>query len=97
MHKHQARMTERRRQILKLIAKGYKNERIAKEMGLSLSNTKLQKWRLYCYLCVNTAIDAVYVGLEQGLLSFKELSKSMKGKIKDAKTNKQMYDNTKKR
>ena len=97
MYKHQARMTERRRQILKLIAKGYKNERIAKEMGLSLSNTKLQKWRLYCYLCVNTAIDAVFVGLEQSLLSFKELSKSMKGKIKDAKIRKQMYDNTKKR
>ena len=56
-----ARMTDRRREILKLIAKGFNNEQIAKSMDLSLSNTKLQKSRLYNYLGIHTAIDYAYV------------------------------------
>lgn len=68
MYKHKATMTERRREILILLAKGYNNRQIAKKMDLSLSNAKMQKWRLYCYLCVNKAIDAVYAGLQMGLI-----------------------------
>lgn len=81
MNNHKPRMTDRRYKILKLIAKGFNNEQIAKEMELSLSNTKLQKWHLYSYLSVNNALDAVYIGLQSGLLNKKKLSKSIKGRI----------------
>lgn len=83
MHKHKARMTQRRLEILKLIAKGFNNEQIAEEMKISLSNAKLQKWRLYCYLCVNTAIDAVYVGIQEGMISEDDLCDSMRDVIND--------------
>lgn len=43
MYKHRATMTDRRHQILILMAKGYKNKQIARKMGLSLSNTRMQK------------------------------------------------------
>ena len=56
-----ARITERRIEILKLIAKGFNNQIIAKEMKLSLSNTRFQKYRLYCFLGVHNAKDAVIV------------------------------------
>ncbi len=87
MHKHKARMTDRRYKILILIAKGYKNEDIAQEMELSLCNTKLQKWRLYCYLGVHSAIDAVFVGIQNGLIAIEETSEKMKGVIYAEKTN----------
>ena len=71
MYRHKARLTPRRREILILIAKGYNNDEISKAMDLSIMNTKLQKWRLYCYLGdIHTALDAVYMGLQQGLLQF---------------------------
>ena len=35
-------MTDRRHQILRLIAKGNKNKQIARKMGLSLSITRMQ-------------------------------------------------------
>jgi|GEM_PF-3546303 len=43
MYKHKATMTDRRHQILFLIAKGYNNKQIARKMGLSISNTRMQK------------------------------------------------------
>ena len=76
-----ARMTERRREILKLIAKGFNNEQIAKAMDLTLSNTKLQKSRLYNYLGIHTAIDAIYIGLHEHLIYSSDLSEEMKAKI----------------
>lgn len=77
-------MTQRRLEILKLIAKGFNNEQIAAKMNMSLTNTKLQKWRLYCYLCVHNAKDAVIVGIQQGLIFKNNLCKSMREVIKDA-------------
>lgn len=69
MYKHRATMADRRHQILILMAKGYKNKQIARKMGLSLSNTRMQKWRLYCFLGeIHTAIDAIYMGLQMGLI-----------------------------
>ena len=95
MYKHKARMTDRRLKILILIAKGYNNKQIAKKMDLSLSNTKLQKWRLYCYLCVNTAIDAVFVGLQMGLLTKDILSEPIREEIygDDIKQTTQVFSN----
>ncbi len=78
MHKHKARMTERRLEILKLIEKGLNNKQIAKKMGMTLCNTKLQKWRLYCYLCVHNAKDAVIVGIQKSLIFKNDLCESMK-------------------
>ena len=82
MYKHRATMTERRHQILILIAKGYNNKQIAKKMRLSLSNTQFQKWRLYCYLGdVHNTIDAVYMGLQMGLISKDILSEPIREEI----------------
>ena len=82
MYKHRATMTERRRKILFLIAKGYKNKQIARKLGMTLSNTQLQKWRLYCYLGdVHSAVDAVYMGLQMGLISKDILSEPMREEI----------------
>ena len=65
---HKARLTPRRLEILKLMAKGYTNKEIPKIMGLSECNFKLQKWRLYCYLGVHNAEDAIFVGKDMGLI-----------------------------
>lgn len=87
MHKHKARLTQRRLEILKLIAKGFNNEQIAAKLEMSLSNTKLQKWRLYCYLCVHSANDAVFIGIQKGLIFKNDLCESMKEVINGANTN----------
>ncbi len=87
MHKHKARLTQRRLEILKLIAKGFNNEQIAVKLEMSLSNTKLQKWRLYCYLCVHSANDAVFIGIQKGLIFKNDLCESMKEVINGANTN----------
>ena len=82
MYKHQAKMTQRRLEILKLMAKGYNNKQIARKMRLSLCHTKFQKWRLYCYLGdVHTVIDAVYMGLQMGLISKDILSEPIREEI----------------
>lgn len=95
MYKHRATMTDRRHQILILMAKGYKNKQIARKMGLSLSNTRMQKWRLYCFLGeIHTAIDAVYMGLQMGLLQESDLAEQIREDIYDCKTEKQMYCNS---
>ena len=94
MYKHKARLTPRRREILILIAKGYNNDEIAKAMGLTLTNTKLQKWRLYCYLGdIHTAVDAVYMGLKERLLDIKDLSEAIRGKIYERFNEKQKHSN----
>ncbi|MBQ3311595.1 response regulator transcription factor [bacterium] len=95
MYKHRATMTDRRYKILKLIAKGYKNKLIAKKLDMSLSNTQLQKWRLYCFLGdVHTAIDAVYMGLQMGLLHERDLSEAIREEIYDNENEKQMHRTT---
>ena len=92
MYKHKARLTPRRREILILIAKGYNNDEIAKAMGLTLTNTKLQKWRLYCYLGdIHTAVDAVYMGLKERLLDIKDLSEAIREKIYERLNEKQKH------
>lgn len=92
MYKHKATMTGRRHEILVLIAKGYNNKQIARKLGLTLCNTKLQKWRLYCYLGeIHTAIDAVYMGLQMGLLNENDLAEQIREEIYDYETEKQMY------
>lgn len=95
MYKHRATMTDRRYKILKLIAKGYKNKQIARKLGMSLSNTQLQKWRLYCYLGdVHSATDAVYAGLDLGLLKESDLSEAIREEIYESENEKQMYCTT---
>ena len=94
MARHKAIMTDRRRQILILIAKGYNNKQIARKMGLSLSNTRMQKWRLYCFLGeIHTCIDAVYMGLQMGFLRKTDLSEPMREEIyyEEQKTEEQMF------
>ncbi len=92
MYKHKAIMTARRHQILILIAKGYNNEQIASKMGLTLCNTKLQKWRLYCYLGeIHTSMDAVYMGLQMGLLKESDLAEQIREEIYESENEKQMY------
>ena len=92
MYRHKARMTDRRLKILKLIAKGYNNRQIARKLDLTLCNTKLQKWRLYCYLGeIHSAIDAVYMGLQMGLLQESDLCEPIREDIYESENEKQMY------
>lgn len=70
---HKAKITARRIKILKLIAKSYNNKQIAQFLNLSLSNTKLQKSRLYNYLGVNKAKDAIECGLQIGLINLNDM------------------------
>ena len=94
MYRHKARLTPRRREILILIAKGYNNDEISKAMDLSIMNTKLQKWRLYCYLGdIHSALDAVYMGLQQGLLDMRDLSEAIREKLYDRLNQKQKHSN----
>ncbi len=91
MYKHKATMTDRRYKILKLIANGYKNKQIARKMDMSLSNTQLQKWRLYCYLGeIHSSLDAVYMGLQMGLLKKSDLAEQIREEINDFEVEKQM-------
>ena len=95
MYKHRATMTDRRYEILVLIAKGYNNKQIARKLGLTLCNTKLQKWLLYCFLGeIHTAIDAVYMGLQMGLLNENDLAEPIKEEIYGYEIEKQMYSYT---
>ena len=95
MYKHKATMTDRRHQILFLIAKVYNNKQIARKMGLTLSNTRMQKWRLYCYLGeIHTAIDAVYMGLQMGLLRESDLAEPIREEIYDNEAEKQVFGYT---
>ena len=92
MYKHKATMTGRRHEILVLIAKGYNNKQIARKLGLTLCNTKLQKWRLYCYLGeIHTAIDAVYMGLHMGLLNENDVAEPIREEIYNNERQKQIY------
>ena len=92
MYKHRATMTGRRYKILKLIAKGYNNKQIARKLGLTLSNTAHQKWRLYCFLGdVHNVIDAVYMGLQKSLLKVEELSEAIREEIYVREIEKQMH------
>ena len=95
MYKHRATMTERRRQILKLVAKGYSNKQIARKLEMTLSNTAFEKWRLYCFLGdIHTAVDAIYMGLQMGYLQELELSEAMREEIYESENEKQMYGST---
>ena len=95
MYKHRATMTDRRHQILILIAKAYNNRQMARKMRLSLSNPRMQKWRLYCYLGeIHTAFDAVFMGLQMGLLKESDLAEQIRDDIYDCKNEKQMYSYT---
>ena len=81
--------------ILKLIAKGYNNKQIARKMGESLSSIKMQKWRLYCYLGIHSAIDAVYMGLQMHLLRMEDVCEPMREDIYESENEKQMYRSAK--
>ncbi len=73
-----ARITPRRTQILKLMAKGYKDEQIGRIMNLHITNVKMQKSRLYNYLGVHTKKEALYVGLEKGLVDYSDFKTTPK-------------------
>ena len=78
--------------IYKIIGKGYNNKQIARKMGLSISNTRMQKWHLHCFLGeIHTAIDAVYMGLQMGLLRESDLAEPIREEILDNETEKQMF------
>ena len=65
---------------------------IARKLGESLCSVKIQKWRLYCYLGeIHTAIDAVYMGLQMGLLRESDLAEQIREEIYESDIEKQVY------
>lgn len=55
-------------EILQLLAKGFSNEEISKELTISVGTVKTHLNNLYCKLNVNSRAKAVAKGIEFGLI-----------------------------
>ena len=62
-------LTEREREILALVARGYSNREIAELMALSRFTIEDHTKRIYRKLAVNSRTAAVFEANNQGLLS----------------------------
>jgi len=60
-------LTKRERDLLRLIAKGYDNRRVASELGLAEQTVRNYVARLYGKLCVHSRAEAVVWAREQGM------------------------------
>ncbi len=74
-----ARLTPRRIEILKLIAKGYSDEEIAEKMNMHISNVKLQLSRANNYFGTRNRHDAVFVAMQKGYINPEDLQDNKKG------------------
>lgn len=61
-------LTGRQREIVRLIAEGYRNEEIARQLGLSRFTVRNYAERIFERLGVYSRAGAVGVALRQGLL-----------------------------
>jgi len=80
-YRHKAKMTGRRLEILKLMATDLSFQEIAEKIGITITYLYFQNWRLYCYLGVNNRYDAVFVAIQQGLLTKNQLSRKVKREL----------------
>jgi two-component system, NarL family, nitrate/nitrite response regulator NarL len=60
-------LTQRQREVLRLILKGYNNERIAKELGISPATVKQHAHAIFTALGVSTRAGAVIAAARLGL------------------------------
>lgn len=62
------KLSKRQKQVLDLLSKGYKNERIAQEMGLDIMTVRGHLTKAYRKLGVHTGIEAVVKARELGVI-----------------------------
>lgn len=62
-------LTEREREVLGLLAEGYRYEQIAMRLEISLGTVRTYVVRMYRKLGVNTKSEATALGLRFGLLA----------------------------
>jgi DNA-binding NarL/FixJ family response regulator len=60
-------LTQRQKEVLRLILKGYNNERIAKELGISPATVKQHAHAIFTALGVSTRAEAVIAAARLGL------------------------------
>ena len=61
-------LTEREKEILLLISKGYKKKEIGKSLGLSENTIKDHAKKLYVKLDINSVAEATFIALNSGLI-----------------------------
>ena len=66
-------LTERQREVLVLVAKGYKNEQIADELIITLSTVKAHVSEIYRTLNVSGRVQASILGIKLGIISLDEI------------------------
>jgi len=60
-------LTERQRDVLRLILKGYNNERIASELAIAPNTVKQHAHAIFTALGVSTRAEAVIAAMRHGL------------------------------
>ena len=60
-------LTERQKQVLRLILKGYNNERIASELSIAPNTVKQHAHAIFTALGVSTRAEAVIAAARHGL------------------------------
>jgi len=60
-------LTQRQKEVLRLILKGYNNERIAQELGISPATVKQHAHAIFTALGVSTRAEAVIAAARRGL------------------------------
>jgi DNA-binding NarL/FixJ family response regulator len=67
MEKADLDLTQRQKEVLRLILKGYNNERIARELGISPATVKQHAHAIFTALGVSTRAEAVIAAARLGL------------------------------
>jgi len=61
------RLTHRQREILRFVARGYGNKKIAQQLGISESTVKVHLHTIYAVLGVSSRIQAMVAATERGI------------------------------
>lgn len=63
-------LTEREKEILKLIAQSYRNKEIAEKLGISYYTVVTHIYNIYRKLDVNRRVDAIHYAISNGLVGY---------------------------
>jgi len=63
------KLTSREKEIIELVAKGYRNKEIADKLFISLDGVKKHIYRIFQKLDIKNRVELVNLAKEQGLIS----------------------------